>query len=71
MSCPSAQESMETKTEVLDAVELALAPQASVAELQAALQARLGWAAPEGLERCALGSRRPGAAQTRALSGAG
>ena len=45
---------METKTEVLDAVELELAPNATVAELHNALQARLGWDAPERLQRCAV-----------------
>lgn len=50
----SQQESMETKTEVLDAVELELAPSATVAQLHDALQARLGWDTPERLQRCAV-----------------
>lgn len=45
---------METKTEVLDAVELELAPSATVAQLHDALQARLGWDTPERLQRCAV-----------------
>ena len=44
---------METKTELLDAVELELGAAATVTDLHAALQARLGWEAPERLERCA------------------
>ncbi|KAK9819053.1 hypothetical protein WJX81_003284 [Elliptochloris bilobata] len=42
---------METKTEVLDSVQLELTASATVAELHAALQARLGWDTPERLER--------------------
>ena len=61
---------METKTEVLDAVELELAPSATVAELHDALQARMGWGAPDRLQRCAptpAGSQSGNSAATDAL----
>ena len=50
---------METKTELLDAVELELGAAAMVTDLHAALQARLGWEAPERLERCAAPPEQP------------
>lgn len=50
---------METKTELLDAVELELGAAATVTDLHAALQARLGWEAPERLERCAALPEQP------------
>ena len=43
---------METKTDLLKDVDLQLSPSATVAEMQAALGDKLGWAPAESAVRC-------------------
>jgi hypothetical protein len=44
---------METKTEMLDDIKLALPPTARVADLQKEIEIKLGWEPTDKLERCA------------------
>ena len=45
------QESMETKTEILENIQLALPPTATMAELQKEVEKKMGWEPTSKLER--------------------
>ncbi len=47
---------METKTDVLEDIKLALPPSARVADLQKEIEKKLGWEPTEKLERCYSGN---------------
>lgn len=49
-----AQESMETKTEMLEDVKLALPATTRVADMQKELEKKMGWEPTSKLERCLL-----------------
>lgn len=49
--CATNQESMETKTEILETIQLALPPTATMAQLQKEVEKKMGWEPTSKLER--------------------